>query len=142
MIIELPYPPSLNSYYRHVGSKVMISKNGRLFRDQVNQIAILDNVQNKFNDKDLQVVITLYPPDRRKRDIDNVLKCLFDSLTHAKVWHDDSQVKRMFVEKNEPIEQGLVIVKIMEYQNDFFQHQSMSQFFDKICGNFNKKSIG
>lgn len=137
MILELPYPPSLNSYYRHVGGKVLISKYGREYRERVEQLAVLDDVQNKFNKSKLQVVVTLYPPDNRKRDIDNVLKCLFDSLTHAKVWHDDSQVKRLFIEKNEPITSGQVIIKIMEYQKDgFFQYSGLSQFFDKICGVF------
>lgn len=139
MILELPYPPSINTYYRHVGGKVLISAKGRAYRERVEQIAVLDNVQNKFKKSDLQIVVTLYPPDRRKRDIDNVLKCLFDSLTHGKVWQDDSQVKRMFIEKNEPIEQGQVVIKIMEYNNDFFKNNSLSQFFDKICGDFSKK---
>lgn len=140
MILELPYPPSLNSYYRHVGGKVLISKLGRAYRERVEQLAVLDDVQNKFNKTNLQVVITLYPPDNRKRDIDNVLKCLFDSMTHAKIWKDDSQVKRLFIEKNEPISNGQVIIKIMEYQKDgFFQYSGLSQFFNQICGVFTTK---
>jgi Holliday junction resolvase RusA-like endonuclease len=31
-------------------------------------------------------------------DIDNYNKALFDALTHAGIWEDDSQVKRMLVE--------------------------------------------
>jgi crossover junction endodeoxyribonuclease RusA len=42
-------------------------------------------------------LIILYPPDAR-RDIDNYNKALFDALTHAGIWEDDSQVKRMLVE--------------------------------------------
>ena len=40
----------------------------------------------------------LYPPDQRRRDIDNYNKALFDALTLTGVWEDDSQVKRMLVE--------------------------------------------
>lgn len=36
-------------------------------------------------------------PDRI-RDLDNYNKALFDALTHAGVWEDDRQVKRMLVE--------------------------------------------
>lgn len=31
-------------------------------------------------------------PDRRRRDLDNILKALFDALTHAGLWLDDSQI--------------------------------------------------
>ncbi|MCV5079210.1 RusA family crossover junction endodeoxyribonuclease, partial [Escherichia coli] len=41
------------------------------------------------------VEIVLFPPDNRIRDLDNYNKALFDALTHAGVWEDDSQVKRM-----------------------------------------------
>ncbi|EOC3440315.1 RusA family crossover junction endodeoxyribonuclease, partial [Escherichia coli] len=44
------------------------------------------------------VEIVLFPPDNRIRDLDNYNKALFDALTHAGVWEDDSQVKRMLVE--------------------------------------------
>jgi crossover junction endodeoxyribonuclease RusA len=35
------------------------------------------------------VEILLYPPDNRRRDIDNYTKGLFDALTHARVWEDE-----------------------------------------------------
>jgi Holliday junction resolvase RusA-like endonuclease len=133
LILELPYPPSLNSYYRHVGNKVLISKAGREYRERIKAIVSFDGIKG-FDKVDLQVIITCYPPDNRRRDIDNTLKCLFDSLTHSQIWNDDSQVKRLFVEKKEPLENGQVILKIMEYQkNDFFLYSSLSQFFSKIC---------
>ena len=40
----------------------------------------------------LFVKIVAYMPDRRRRDLDNILKALFDALTHAGVWSDDSQI--------------------------------------------------
>lgn len=40
----------------------------------------------------VSVVIEAFPPDKRRRDLDNLLKGLFDSLTHAGVWLDDYQV--------------------------------------------------
>ena len=32
---ELPWPPSVNHYYRHVGPRVLISRDGRKYRDNV-----------------------------------------------------------------------------------------------------------
>jgi crossover junction endodeoxyribonuclease RusA len=39
--------------------------------------------------------MNLYPPDKRTRDIDNYSKALFDALTHANFWIDDSQIKKL-----------------------------------------------
>lgn len=116
IIIELPFPPSLNGYYRHVGKMVLISAKGRQYRDSVEQIAVMDNVQNIVINSLIKVSLEVYPPDKRKRDIDNILKCLFDSLTKAKVWEDDSQIKKLDVEMLEPIPpNGMVVVSIENY---------------------------
>ena len=37
--VELPYPPSINHYWRRVGARTLISREGRRFRREV--IAIL-----------------------------------------------------------------------------------------------------
>ncbi|WP_407065701.1 RusA family crossover junction endodeoxyribonuclease [Enterobacter kobei] len=62
-----------------------------------------------------QVEIILYPPDARRRDIDNYNKALFDALTHAGIWEDDSQVKRMLVEWAPQVPGGKVEITIASY---------------------------
>jgi len=62
------------------------------------------------------VEIILFPPDARRRDIDNYNKALFDALTHAGVWEDDSQVKRMLVEWGPVTKKGRVEITISKYQ--------------------------
>ncbi len=39
--------------------------------------------------------LVLYPPNRARRDLDNCFKALFDALTHAGIWQDNSQVKQL-----------------------------------------------
>ncbi len=64
------------------------------------------------------VKLELYPPDNRRRDIDNTLKCLFDSFTHAGVWEDDSQVKSLTVEMEDALPpEGLVHVEVRKKEN-------------------------
>lgn len=117
IIFELPFPPSLNGYYRHVGKMVLISAKGRKYREAVEQIAVMDNIQNIVGKAEIVTSLQVYPPDKRKRDIDNILKCLFDSLTKAKVWEDDSQIKKLEVEMLEPLPPaGMVVVTIQKYQ--------------------------
>ncbi|EMS7078238.1 RusA family crossover junction endodeoxyribonuclease, partial [Escherichia coli] len=62
------------------------------------------------------VEIVLFPPDNRIRDLDNYNKALFDALTHAGVWEDDSQVKRMLVEWGPVIPEGKVEITISKYE--------------------------
>ena len=49
----------------------------------------------------LKVSMAIYPPDKRKRDITNLLKVIEDALTRAGVWADDSLVTELHVSKKE-----------------------------------------
>ena len=88
------FPPSVNSYYRNVKGKTLISKKGRDYRAKIYRE--LNGLGPLFGA--LEVKMILYPPDKRKRDIDNYQKALFDAITHAGIWEDDSQIKRVVIE--------------------------------------------
>ena len=61
----------------------------------------------------LEVLVRLCPPDNRRRDEDNFAgKALFDALTKAGVWNDDSQIRRKVVEWGEVVKGGAVNVEI------------------------------
>jgi len=106
---DLPFAPSLNRYYRHVGPRVLISREGRLYRRMV--VSRLGGLFKKFSEA-VSLSLDCYPPDRRRRDVDNILKCLLDSLVGAGVIEDDSLVKRLHVEMREPIPEGLIHVHV------------------------------
>ena len=105
---DLPWPPSVNNYYRHVGPRVLISRAGRKYRTMV--VSRLGGLKRLSGAVSLS--LECYPPDRRRRDLDNLLKCLQDSITAAGVLEDDSQIRRLQMEKLEPIEGGLVHVRL------------------------------
>lgn len=92
----LPFPPSLNSYWRHVvigrAARVLISAEGRAYRKRVWEAAKPVIQDGQPLGGRLSVVLTAYPPDRRKRDLDNLAKAILDALTHAGAWGDDSQI--------------------------------------------------
>jgi len=110
--LELPYPPSINHYWRRVGPRTLISREGRRFRERV--VAILAALHIRPLAGNLAVHVEVFPPDRRRRDIDNVLKSLLDALEHGGAFHDDSQVADLRARKLGPKAGGKVIVRIQE----------------------------
>jgi crossover junction endodeoxyribonuclease RusA len=121
-MITLPYPPSINHYLRHVGHKVLISAEGRKYRQAVDVLS-LSQAWPKFGDARLSVTIYASMPDRRRRDLDNILKPLLDALTHAGVWADDSQIDGLSIFRTPAIGEG-VGVEISRL--DFVQTVPMS----------------
>jgi len=112
MIISLPFPPSINHYWKHrvAGKKAIIylSTEGVAFRSFASGMidagaAISDRVA---------VTIDLYPPNKRKFDIDNRVKAVLDALTHAGVWLDDEQVDQLIVNRCGIMAGGCCIVSI------------------------------
>jgi Holliday junction resolvase RusA-like endonuclease len=108
--VELPYPPSINHYWRRVGSRTLISREGRRFRLRV--MAILSALRVEALSGPLSVEVEIHPPDHRRRDIDNVQKALLDALQHGGAYRDDSQVVRLAIVKREPVEGGKTLVRI------------------------------
>jgi crossover junction endodeoxyribonuclease RusA len=53
-----------------------------------------------------------FPPDRRRRDLDNLQKAVLDSLAHAGIYADDSQVDLLVVRRREPLAGGKVRVRV------------------------------
>nr|WP_151411748.1 RusA family crossover junction endodeoxyribonuclease [Escherichia coli] len=122
MKLILPFPPSVNTYWRHpnkgaFAGKSLISAAGRKFQSAA-CAAIVEQLRRlpKPTSAPASVEIVLFPPDNRIRDLDNYNKALFDVLTHAGVWEDDRQVKRMLVEWGPVIPEGKVEITISKYE--------------------------
>nr|WP_282666921.1 RusA family crossover junction endodeoxyribonuclease [Providencia rustigianii] len=109
----LPFPPSVNTYWRHVGKKTLISEKGRKFR--ANAIAaVYEQLRKrpKAITEHVSVTVKMYPPSKRRMDIDNYLKAPFDALTYAGVWSDDVQVRRAIIEWCEVVKGGRFEIEI------------------------------
>lgn len=115
----MPWPPTVNTYWRHkvIGklATVYISQAGQAYRKAVNISLMEHGVKTYQLEGDLRVEIEVFPPDRRKRDLDNLLKSLLDSLTHAQVWVDDNQISDLRIYRN-PTIAGLVKVRVYELE--------------------------
>jgi len=60
----------------------------------------------------LAIRLYAYPPDRRRRDLDNILKATLDSLTYAEVIEDDSLFDRIYIERRSPVKDGKLEISI------------------------------
>lgn len=114
--LELPYPPSMNSYWRNTTDRrgrprTLLSKDARAYRAEVTA-RVWEAGRPKHGKSRLRVSIGIHPPDRRRRDIDNLTKSLLDSLEHAGVFDDDEQVDELTIRRLEVKPEGAAVVLI------------------------------
>lgn len=94
-VIVLPWPPSVNRYWRSVAGRVLISADGREYRSRVESMV----PGERFGSSPVSVCISAHFPDLRRRDLDNLLKAPLDALTTAGMWDDDSQIDALTIRK-------------------------------------------
>lgn len=114
--LSLPYPPSVNSYWRHVvigqSARVLISRTGREYRTQVKRLCLAHRWGGGFPVERLAVAISLHAQDNRRRDLDNANKALLDALGAAGVYGDDSQIDALVVVRGPNRRPGCAVVRI------------------------------
>ncbi len=110
--LELPFPPSVNHYYRRVGYRTLISREGRRFRERVCAHLAASGIRPLSGP--LRMVIEVYPPDRRARDIDNLQKGLLDSLEHGGLYRNDSQIDDLRIKRRRCVPGGRTVVRVWE----------------------------
>jgi crossover junction endodeoxyribonuclease RusA len=94
IILTLPFPPSVNTYYRRGAHATYMSKGGREYKAKVAEY-ITESNSPKLGAARLSLEIVLWPKDKRKYDIDNRIKALLDSLQDAGVFDDDEQIDQI-----------------------------------------------
>lgn len=88
----------------------------RRFRERVTALLVARRVSPIPGP--LAVDIELFPPDRRRRDIDNAIKSLLDAMQHGGADIDDSQIDDLHVRRGAVIPGGLSHVAIRRIAED------------------------
>ena len=117
MILSLPWPPSVNVYWRNVGGRVLISREGRAYARVVYGCALEQSMTTLSVGRKVFVVpvsvdIIAYPPNHARRDLDNLPKAILDALTKARVWEDDSLVHDLRIRWGEVRKGGEIKITI------------------------------
>ena len=111
--VTLPFPPSVNHYWRMWRNRMVLSAQGRAYPKTVAMLLRAQGVVRPLTGK-LAVRVEVFPPDQRRRDLDNLLKGIGDSLQRGGAFLDDSQIIWLLIEKAQVVPHGKVLVQITE----------------------------
>jgi len=109
--IELPWPPTANHLTMTVGRRRVKTKKHREYVAKV-RACVFEQKIKSFGSERLRISIHAFPPDKRKRDIDNLFKAVLDGLSYACVFDDDSQIDRLSIERHAVEKGGRLLVSI------------------------------
>jgi len=110
--LSLPYPPSVNHYWVWTGRGWTIGKKGRTF---INDVKWLTAGKPKGITDRLIASAYVYPPDNRRRDLDNINKAIWDSLEKAGIYENDSQIDELHMYRMPVCKPGKVEIVLNEF---------------------------
>ena len=108
----LPWPPSNNHYYTVVRGRKILSSAGRQYAEHAVIACAGRNRPVQPLAGRLKVEVAARPPDRRKRDLDNLLKPVLDALTKGGVIADDGMIDDLRIVRQEVSPHGSVTVTV------------------------------
>ena len=126
LFLNLPFPPSMNTYWRNFRGRTILSPAGREFKAAVADYVVEYRVP-KLGDSKLRISMVLFPRDKRKIDIDNRIKCVLDALQDAGVFNDDFQVDELSIVRGKPIKGGAIRVMIEQIETSDSSESSSSE---------------
>ena len=116
--VELPYPPSVNHYWE----PCVYKNEGKLYEAAGSQRRRFSSSRlwsywqgEKCRNRARRSVADGIFPDRKVRDLDNLLKGVLDGLVAAGVMLDDSQIHDLHVvNSGEIVTGGKIVVSVWE----------------------------
>lgn len=110
MEIQLPYPPSINSYWRSVARRAILSRRVGNYWEAVvaavvDQLGFSDAV---LLDGPVAVALSIVPSDRKRRDLDNLLKAVINPVVHSHLIRATRTSATSIMSWTEPVAGGSV----------------------------------
>lgn len=112
VLIDLPWPPSVNHYWRSRGSRRFLSAKARAWMEEA-VLAVRQARRALSFTGQVAVIAFLHPPDRRERDIDNTAKPLLDALVKGGLIKSDYQVGLLLLKREGVVRGGRATVIVL-----------------------------
>ena len=112
VLLELAFPPSANHYWRYVNRQVLKSKDARSYIKAVGQIWMVSRQKAFPKDQRLKLEVLAMPKDKRRRDLDNLLKVLCDALESAGVFKNYSQIDEIVIKRGKVHPEGKLLLTL------------------------------
>jgi crossover junction endodeoxyribonuclease RusA len=113
--VSLGWPPTGNHCYTVARGRKILATQGRRYRDAA-IVRIREQSAGKRVDGRLKVMILVNPPDRRARDLDNLIKLPLDCLQKAGVITNDAHIDELVVQRLHPCLDGLMQIYVSQIQ--------------------------
>lgn len=110
LFLDLPLPPTINSYYQYKGFRRFVGPEGKKFKADV--LDMVGKTPTRFGDARLGLTVHLHFRDRRRQDLSNRIKALEDALVQAGLFDDDSQIDEEHIFRSSIIKQGKTRIEI------------------------------
>lgn len=111
IVLNLPLPPSVNSYWGFHGHRRFLTKKANEFKELAKLAVYQANVPKLYEQR-LCIYIYLHFADKRKTDIDNRVKSLLDALCQTGLFQDDSQIDELHIFRGVNVKGGSCTVMI------------------------------
>ena len=119
-MIQLPYPPANNRYYRHFRGMTVLSKEGSAFKKAAAMICMAAGMRPL--DGNVELYAIMHPRANKdgmaskvRVDLDSILKATCDSLNGVG-YHDDKQITRIVAEVGEPMFGGGLSIQVRKIE--------------------------
>lgn len=115
MMIQLnaPWPPSANNQYmRNRQGGITLKPAVKRFREEI-RLLWLQSGKPVIEGR-IGLEIWAYPPDKRVRDLDNIIKQLSDSLQNAGYFANDSQIDSLHIVRRNVQKPGMLHIKMFK----------------------------
>lgn len=122
--IVVAYPPSTNRLWSYSKKGVYRTKS---YMDWLDEALYAIKWQHETIELLCGVSIWANPGDKRKRDIDNIVKPLLDLLEHAKIVKNDNQFIELGVRWDYQIPPRKVSILITGLVHDAMEHQPSTE---------------
>lgn len=116
MNLRVSFPPATGNTTTRINHKTKrfyTLPKIKAYRNSVLCDVLKANMDKPFTGP-VSVKVTIVPPDKRRRDSGNIIKVLYDALTRAGLWDDDSLVREEHITWGEPCKPGYIDMEVTD----------------------------